>query len=242
MASSFRSAPVLVSLALLSALALAGSSRADDTPRQVQVSGQAERRIAPDMAWLRMAAVSEHVDPARARAETDVVIERAMALLRAAGVTDGDIDSSGLQVMPQYRWRDAPREQQLVGYRVTRRLEVRLLDLERLGELLVGLSEAGINQLDAPEPGLTDPEALYREVLAAAAANARERAALIADTLGERLGAVLSVQTYEAGPPMPMRREAVMMAADAAAGSVAPSYQSGDLSFRVSVSATFALE
>ena len=51
-----------------------------------------------------------------------------------------------------------------------------------------------------------------------------------------------SVQTYEAGPPMPMRREAVMMAADAAAGSVAPSYQSGDLSFRVSVSATFALE
>lgn len=240
----FLSSCSCLSLLALFAVLAAPAPRADEPPRQVQVVGEAERRVAPDMAWLRMAAVSEHVDPAQARAEADAIVGRALGVLARAGVADGDIDSSGLQVTPQYRWSDAPREQQLVGYRITRRLEVRLLDLDRLGGLLVALSETGINQIDAPEPGLADPEAIYREVLAAAAANARERAVLLAATLGESLGDVLRVTTHDAPPPMPMpmRREAMLMASDAVSPGGAQSYQSGDLSFRVTVSATFELD
>lgn len=235
-------APFLLAALIAAALLPAAPARADDAPRQLSVSGEAERRVAPDMALLRMAVVSDDIDATKARQDADATIGRALARLREAGVEDGDIDSSGLQLVPQYRWRDAPREQQLVGYRVTRRLEVRLLDLERLGELLVALSEAGINQLQAPEPGLADPEALYRETLAAAATNARERAELLAATLGESLGDVLSVSTHDPGYPMPMRREAVMMAADAAPSSGADSYQSGDISYRVSLTVTFELD
>ena len=143
--------------------------------------------------------------------------------------------------MPRYRWNEETREQEPNGYRVTRRLEVRLLDLSLLGELLVALSDAGINDMQSPALGLVEPERTYREVLAEAVANARGRAVVIAETLGAALGEAIAVDTQHARPPQPMRREAMMMAADAAAPAPGASYQSGDLTFRVDVTARFEL-
>jgi uncharacterized protein YggE len=227
-------------LALLG-LVLALPARADDD-RSISVTGMAERRVAPDMATLTMAVVNDALEPADARRDADATVARVLELLRSRGIADGDIDSSSLQVSPQYRWREEQRERQLTGYRVRRDLTVRLTELDLLGELLVALSDAGVNEVQAPRLGLQDPEAVYREVLAAAAENARQRAEVLAETLDVELDGVLSVRTHDTSPPpAPVQYERAMMAADAAEGGAA-SYQSGDLSFRVQVWVTFALE
>jgi uncharacterized protein YggE len=213
----------------------------EDERRSVAVTGVAERRVTPDMARLRLAVSQEALDVSSAREAADETIARAIAVLRSADVDDDDINASSLQVSPQYRWNDTTRERRLVGYRVTRGLDVRLLDLDRLGTLLVELSNAGINEIQEPELALRSPEAVYQEVLAAAAANARERAEVLATSLGEELGAVISVHTQSQGGLLPMRREAFMMAADSAA-SGAPSYQSGNLDLRVELQVVFALD
>ena len=233
-------------LLLLLLLTLAGATTAlpaaaDEARRSVGVSGEAERRVAPDMAILRMAVVNDGEAVAPARREADATIARARALLTARGIASVDVDSSGLEVMPRYRWNEATREQERVGYRVTRRLEIRLLDLTLLGDLLIELSEAGINDMQSPDLGLVDPEATYREVLAEAVANARGRAAVVAETLGASLGDAIAIDTQRARPPQPLRREAMMMAADAGAPAPGDSYQSGDLTFRVDLTARFEL-
>jgi len=228
---------VLAVLGLLGAL----PARAEDD-RSISVTGVAERRVAPDMATLTMAVVSDALEPADARGDADAIVARVLEALRSRGIADGDIDSSSLQVSPQYRWREERRERQLTGYQVKRNLTVRLTDLDRLGELLVALSEAGVNQIQPPTLGLLDREAMYREVLAAAAMNARERAEVLAETLDVELDGVLSVRTQDASPPpAPVPYERAMMAADAGDGAAA-SYQSGDLNFRVHLYVTFALD
>jgi uncharacterized protein YggE len=75
-----------------------------------------------------------------------------------------------------------------VGYRVSRSIDARLLDLDKLGPLLVALSESGVNSMRPPRLGLVDEESVYREVLEAAVRNARERAGVIAAALGEESG------------------------------------------------------
>ena len=238
-------APRAASLALILAviaLFVILPARADED-RSISVTGVAERRVAPDMATLTMAVVNEALDPADARRDADATVARVLEVLRGRGVADGDIDSSSLQVSPQYRWHEEQRERQLTGYQVRRNLTVRLTDLDLLGELLVALSEAGVNQIQPPRLDLQDREALYREVLAAAAQNARERAGVLAETLDVELDGVLSVRTQDASPPpapVPYER-AMMMAADAGDGAAA-SYQSGDLNFRVQLQVTFALD
>lgn len=234
-----RPVAILVTI-LLAALALPAQAEHGPKPRSVTVSGEAERRVAPDMATLDMAVVIDGIDAGRAREEADATVARARSLLRARGIEDGDVDSSALEIMPQYRWTEDTREQRLVGYRVTRRIEVRLVDLSLLGDLLVALSDAGINEVRPPRPGLKDPESVYREVLAEAADNARRRAVVLAETLGEELGEVLSIDTQDTQRPIPVAREAMMMAADAKSGG-GSSYQSGDLTFRVTLLARFGL-
>ncbi|MEO1079246.1 MAG: SIMPL domain-containing protein [Pseudomonadota bacterium] len=226
--------------AAIIALLASASARAEDTARSITVSGSAESRVAPDMAMLRMSVVEEDIAVDAARSRADAIVTSALETLRAADIEAGNIDTTALRVDPQYRWQESTRRQILTGYRVTRGIEVRLLALPQLGELLVALSGAGVNQIDAPILGLQDRESVYQEVLAAAAENARQRAAVLATTLNEKLGAVLSVQTQRAPNSMPMRREMAMMAADESSGGAA-SYQSGDLNFSVNLTVSFAL-
>ncbi|WP_439106927.1 SIMPL domain-containing protein [Congregibacter sp.] len=215
---------------------------AAESERRIDVSGKAERRVAPDMAQLQLDVVTENLDVATARREADAITGRALAALRDAGLADADVDTTGLSITPQFRWLKDERKQELTGYRVSRNIEVRLLDLDMLGELLTTLTDTGINRMQAPRLGLQDEEAVHREVLAAAAQNARERAEVLAAALGEELGSVITISAQRNATPRPMMAERAMMAADSASASSGESYSAGYLSYSVTVNAAFGLE
>jgi len=243
-AQSTASSAVSATLRLLFLASLAGAptlALANDVHRSVEVTGKAERRVAPDMAVLKLYVLSENAEAAVARREADAVTANALKALRAAGLANADIDTTGLQIAPQYRWLKDARQQELTGYRVTRSIEVRLLDLDALGELLVTLSDTGINRMDSPSLGLQDEERVFQEALAAAAANARERAEVIAVALGAKLGEVVSASTQRGYPERPMLAERAMMAADAAPSSSAESYSAGHVTYSVTINASFSL-
>jgi uncharacterized protein YggE len=231
-------------LAMLLALTVSAGLRADDdTPRLVSVSGEAEQRVAPDMATLTAEIISDGLDPDTARREADGIAAAALDILAAAGIAPEDMDSTALNLSPRYRWDEQRREQQLVGYRVSRGITARVLDLQSLGELLVALSDAGVNRLSPPRLGLADEESVYRTTLAAAAGNARQRADTVASALGERIARVHSVAARGEAQPRPMMAERAMLAASADSNaSAAESYQSGHITYRVIVDASFVLE
>lgn len=239
--------PMLVSYAALSFALIAGlftavtPALANDAQRSIEVTGRSELRVAPDMASLQLDVLTENTDASIARRQADAITAEALKVLRTAGLADADIDTTGLQITPQYRWLKEERQQELTGYRVARNIQVRLLDLDSLGELIATLSDTGINRMNAPRLGLQDEEQVYRQVLAAAAANARERAEVIAVSLGEELGATLSASTQREYNNRPMLAERAMMAADAAPASSGESYSAGYLSYSVTIQATFSL-
>jgi uncharacterized protein YggE len=234
--------PLVLILGVAGTYSGSARAQADASVRSISVAGEAERRVAPDMAELRVEVVTEGENAADARAEADGITTRALAVLRGAGISDRDIDTTGLSVSPQFRWLKEEGRQQLTGYRVSRSIELRLLELDRLGDVLIQLNDAGINQMQTPRLGLQNEEMVYQEVLAAAAENARVRAQTVAEALGEELGAVLSVSTQREPAPRPMAMERVMMAADTAAPSPADSYASAYLRYRVSLNASFMLQ
>ena len=228
-------------LAMLAAMVLGSTYAAAEELRTVIVTGTAEERVAPDMALISVAAVADSPDAKTARREADKTIAAALSVINGLGIASNDVDTSGLEVSPQYRWIDKTGERELTGYRVARSIEIRLLDLSLVGELLTGLSDAGVNQMSSPVLGLVDREAVHQRVLAAAATNAQERATVLAETLGADLGKVMLIGTPNANYPRPMAREAMMMSA-AAADIESNTYQSADLSFRVNISVTFELK
>lgn len=237
----------LTILCLSAALLASGAAvaRADEpVQRTVSVTGEATERLAPDMATLNMAVLVENLDVSAARQEADRITGQVLSILDAAQIDRDDVNSTGLSIQPQYRWVKQDRVQELVAYRVSRDIEVRLLDLEKLGELVIALSDTGINRMQPPQLGLLNREKAYQTVLQKATANALERAEVIASTLGESLAGVMNMGVQGGSsfrrPQFAERYSA--MAADSAAMAPAESYSAGDIEVSVSVSATFLLD
>lgn len=232
---------VLLPLTLMTGLVATTASAAEERPRSITVNGTGTVTAEPDEARLSMAV--QKLAPAMATAREQVVAttSRFLALCRRLGIEDGKVRSSGLIVRPEYRWDQKTGQQLLAGYVVQRDLEVELTDLKRLGELVEGAVDAGVNQVSPPQLGSTRERELHREALAAAARDAQESARTLAEALGVKLGKVRELSAAEGGPvpiPVPMRAMAMKEATD---GGGAATYATGTLRFETQVTASFDL-
>ena len=159
--------PLLACLLLL-AVAASGEER----PRTITVGGQGSSRAEPDLARLRMAV--QKLDPLMPRAREDVlgVTRKFLALCQKLGIDSKKVRTSGLIVRPEYRWDGKTNQQVQIGYTVQRELQVEVADLQRLGELVEGAVDAGVNQVSPPQLVSSRERELRREALSAAARDA----------------------------------------------------------------------
>jgi uncharacterized protein YggE len=231
-------------LAALLALALAPAAvHADDArPRTVAVSGVGEVGAEPDMAYVTLGVEARRPTMGEARAEVAKAVERVLALTRDLRIDPKYVNATRLQVQPEYSWNEKDRKRVLLGYLVSRQVQVELRDLEQLGPLLERAVDAGVNQVSDPMLDSTRRKALEREAMTKAVEDARLNAETLARAAGTTLGPVRTLNGSASAPPMPMYRRAVAMA-DMAAAAPAPeaTYQAGEMKFSANVSAEYDL-
>jgi uncharacterized protein YggE len=204
----------------------------------VAVSGSASVTAPPDRARVAMGVQARGTDMTGARSQVAAVSNRFLRFCEQLGIPANKVQTTGLTLRPEYRWNEEMREQQFAGYLVQRQLEVELDDLELLGRLIEGAVDAGVNQVSPPVLDSTRRDTLEREALAAAAAEARANAQVLAKSLDARLGPVQQINASDmGGPPVPMMRTMAMEADDGGAGS----YRAGDLRFEARVDVVFEL-
>lgn len=224
---------LLPGLCLMALLPLAHA----DEPRTISVSGSATLGAVPDIAHLTFAVQQRDADMRVARDATLRVSRDFLALCRRLGIAPEKVRSTGLDVRPEYRWDPAREMQVFTGYFVSRQLEVELGDIDRLGELVEGAMDAGVNQVSPPRLDHSQRRTLHRQALAEASLDARANAQRIVETLGMTLGPVRLIRTEPvAAPPSP--GGALRMAAMASDGA-AETHQPGEITFEARVEAVF---
>jgi hypothetical protein len=115
----------------------AGDAGAADTPlRLVSVSGAGEVKAQPDMAYVTIGAEARKATVDEARTEVNATVQRILALTKELKIDPKYVDSTRLQVQPDYRWDEKTQKQVLQGYLVNRQIDVEVRDLEKLGTLL----------------------------------------------------------------------------------------------------------
>lgn len=226
------------SLLLVLLFCASACSAGEPTTRSVSVSGTGSATAVADGAIVQMSINSRAKQLDEAQAGAARVTASVLRLAEELGIPKDRIDTTGASVRPDYRW-DRDSEQQLLrGYIADRQMTVRLEDLDMLARLIEGAVAAGVNQVSPPQLTSTREKAAYREALKMAAEDARASARVLATTLGAKLGAAITISAGAESPrpPVPVMRMAEASMADAAA-----TYNPGDLSFRATVNATFAL-
>jgi uncharacterized protein YggE len=229
----------LAATALLTAgAALAQPAPVLPTATTLTVAAEGRVTRAPDIAEVSGGVVTSAATAAAAMAENASRMTAVVAAVKKAGIADRDIQTTGLNLQPQYRYADN-QPPVLTGYQVTNTVSLRLRKLGEAGRLLDTLVGVGANQISGPNFSVDAANAALDEARVAAVAMARTRAQLYAQAAGLRIKRIVSISeggTIEPGPrPMMMMARADKMAA-------APPVAPGEVALGVNVTMVFELE
>jgi hypothetical protein len=238
---SIRSA-LLASLLAIATVPGATAFADEPSPRAVSVSGRGEVSAEPDLAHVTLGVQARRPTMAEARKEVATTVDRVLTLCKDLGIDPKYVNATRVQVQPDYSWDEQNRKQVLLGYIVSRQVQVELRDLEQLGPLIERSISAGVNQVGDPVLDSTQRKQLERQAMSLAVQDARLNAETLAQAAGVRLGAVRSMSASGAPPVTPMYRRKMVMS-DVAAAPPAPegSYDAGEMRFDASVSVEYDL-
>ncbi len=201
-----------------------------------------EVRAAPDRASIGAGVTTTATTAVEAMRQNAAAMDRMVRALKARGIADRDIQTSGISLSPQYDYR--PQEQgqppRLIGYQVSNQVRVTTADIGRLGALIDALVESGGTNIDGPHFFLDNPDAVLETARENALRRAGERAARYARAAGyshARLVSLTEGQGMIMPQPMPMMRMEVM---DAVAAPTP--VQPGQVSNSVTLSVHYRLE
>ena len=92
---------------------------------------------------------------------------------------------------------------EIVAFSVSNQVTVRIRDVAASGDVLDDVVAAGANQINSIRFDVAEPEPLRDEAMAAAIADARRKAELMAEAAGVELVRILSVSAFGGGVPQP---------------------------------------
>src|SRR5690606_5099135 len=163
------------------------ANAAESGVRTVTVSGQGQIQAEPDKAIVLLGIESRRPKLEEARAEVARVVDAALKLTRDLKIDQKYVRATRINVQPEYNWDNTARERHLIGYYVSRQIEVDLRDLDKLGQLLERAVDLGVNQVSEPQLDSSKRRELEREALAKAVQDARLNAEAVAKAAGARL-------------------------------------------------------
>ena len=215
-------------------------AQAQESPRTISVSAEGEVTLPPDMARVILGVTAEAKSSRDALDGAGRTMQAILDFVTAQGIEASDIQTDAIRLNPRYGHNANGQIDYriIVGYTAETTVRLRLQDINIVGEVLVGAVEAGANRIDGISFGLKDETGALDEARRLAVAEARRKAAFLAEAEGVGLGPLL--QLTEMGSPsyrMEVASMAMDMRADVAPVPVAP----GEISFSASVSLVYQI-
>ena len=200
-------ATLIIAFTVVAAAPVASAQSTASEP-VVVVSGEGLVKAAPDQAWVTLAVESRSKNPQAAQTQNAEAMSAVQQRLVAAGIPKDAIRTLSYDLHLESDWvngRQVPR-----GYVARNTIEVRLDDITRVGEIIDLAITSGANSVHGVRFDLKQRDALEREALKQATADARARAEAAAAGAGASIGRVVKIEEpsrgYPIPPPVPMMR------------------------------------
>jgi len=237
----------LIGIAALVALAGCSGFAGTATPtggdeaqleRSIDVTAAGEATSAPDRATLRVAVTATGEDAAAVRDELDGGEEELRGALTDWGLDDDAIRTDEYDVRESYETRDDPNRTRYEG---THRYVIELDDVDAVGEVIDVAVDAGADEIQRIQFGLSEEREreVREEAIQTAMANADDDAAALANASGLEVSGVYEVSTAQSqSRPYVAESYAAADAGDASGGA-STAVETGDVSVSVSVNVVY---
>jgi uncharacterized protein len=219
----------------------APSSAQPQTPSEpvVVTVGEGVIKRAPDRAWVTIAAESRAKTPTEAQKMNADAMNAVLQKIKGLGLPAEAIQTSGYDLQPEFDY--ANNRQTLRGYVARNRVDVRVDEFAKLGELLDVAVSAGATSIGGIRFDVKDRTATEQTALQRAIADARAQADTAAKAAGLKVERIVRLEVNREGtapPPRPM----MAMRAEAGLAGGPPPISPGELEIRVSVTMTAVIK
>ena len=229
----------VISLGLLMASLAVGAASAQTLPSpKLRLSAYGEVKAAPDRAAISVGVQTLAPTAAQAMAQNRERMVKVMATLMTQGLAARDIQTSSIDLNAQYSYNqnEPPK---LTGYQASNAVTITVNDLQRLGPVLDGVVEAGVNQVNGISFGLKNAQGLEDAARLAAVKALKAKADLYGSATGYR--SVRLVNLSEGGGSPEPRPMALMAMAKMSADGGSTPMSGGELTVRIDVTGDYAL-
>jgi uncharacterized protein len=204
---------------ILAAVAVVFAQGAAHAEGQITVTGEGVVASAPDMASISLGVTTQAQTAADALAQNNVAMQAVMDRLAAAGIAPRDLQTSNLQLNPNWVQDDGMQTPEIRGYTANNMLTARVRDLAILGSVLDAAVQDGANTLNGLSFEQSDPKPAQAQARVLAIQDAKAKAGEMLAAAGASLGKIVSIS--ESGgyvSPIPMMKAAMDSAAVPVAG------------------------
>ena len=203
----------------------------------LDITGHGEARVPPDQASLVLGVASQAPTAVAAMQANAADMTRVVAALRAGGVPAADIQTSMLQVSPQYAYVQG-QPPRLTGYAANNEVTVTTQDLTHLGQLVDAAAGAGATNVGQITFGLKNRGSAANFARLAAVKDLDDKAQIFADAAGYHIRRLVNLS--EASAVQSIRTPIMAYASTERAASPTP-VETGEITVSVDVTGEFEL-
>lgn len=204
----------------------------------VELSVTETVKARPDLANVSAGVTSQAPTAVAAMQKTATAMDAVVQRIRSLGIAGDDIQTTGIDLSPQYDYNQAQQRQVFRGYQASNRVSVILRKVPDTGRVLDALVAAGATDISGPSFSIDDDTAPRAQARKAALDKAKSQAEDYAKWAGYSGVRLLQIsELVNPGRPMPMLEARQMMAIDVKATPVEP----GLVGTSVTVNVTYEL-
>jgi uncharacterized protein len=157
----------------------------------VSTTGSAEIRVVPDLADVIFQVEVRSTELSKARKEQAERVTKVLAALRSAGITEAELQTSPVEIVPHYEARDGEHSLESATvqfYSVSQYVSCTLRDIKKIPSVTADAVAAGVTATQGAILRTSQLRKYRDEARAKAIRAAKEKAVALAGELGGRVG------------------------------------------------------
>jgi uncharacterized protein YggE len=207
----------------------------------IWVNGEGKVSVTPDLAVLQLGIEAQSTTVSDAQSQASAAMDAVMKVLKDNGVADKDIKTQYFSINRVTRWVDKTQTEEVIGYRVTNLVTVKIRAIAKAGDIIDTVAEAGgdLTRINSISFTVENPAAAQKEAREKAMADAKAKAEQLAKASGVTLGKPTYVNdtSYFATYAVPMAGGFAGRDAAAVSTPISP----GETDITVNIQVTYAI-
>lgn len=212
----------------------------------ITISGTGEIYSKPDLAVIVFSVRNEAKTVSLAMTENTEKMNSIISTMKSKGVEDKDLKTTNFSVQPRYEWQRAQievwpqpdKKRVLIGYEINQSLQVKIRDLNKIGEIIQRATDAGASQVGNLQFTIDDYDELKNQAREEAIKEAKEKAEELADQLGVKLVRIIG---FSEGGSVSRYYDYGMQEMSVSMDQAMPEIATGENKIAVSVSITYEI-